>query len=1071
MGCLLGFASPATAQEATPDVYEVRITSPGNQTPLTVGHEVPLAFEVTKNGKKIEADPDLVWWQIRATGVINEAPFLVVDGNKDKDDATRFIPPKKGKLSTDDTTPKNNLLRPTMAGLKAVLPGYKIIVEFAYGPKITKGEADRERFLREQAKRTPQEKEAALQERIVRQNAQTAGQTEDQRKKQEATAKEEAVDHGKGDGVAKISAPKVEIDTTPLSSFAMSFSSGEAPARLLTGTTYSSISINAKDDKGISVNLEEIIYTSSRPDIIVPVLAGNAPVPPAVPSRQEVLLKALKAGTATITATGGGKETSFTVSAVNPTIKLYASKTLIDADEKVVVRAKLLGLKGETISRNSDVQWTSSNKEIAVVEEKIEAAPTATQTPSSAPTGTPMATDATAAPTATVTPVAVAASTATPTATPTATSAPVPAESMGEVWGKGIGTTVITASYLSADGQVIAQDTMPIEVRPAINEVQIDGPTTVVLGQPQNYELRLLDAAGEEITDLRDRKARIDSLNRNVLRITKDAKDLRRFSVNGLLLQNTELQVKINEAEASIPINVVSVSRLVPLRVTYSHIPPQQVAIRYGRQMSEDFIGLRVHLENNLTPKNDADGIAPTVMVSSSSLEARVSLYKRFSGRSHSRFYVDTKGNVITNSSNIDESEIQFENNYPKLGRPEPKTGADKYWHPVLDSELVSNFTRALGTPNNAYPETRILRNQRIRANAIYHIEKGKSISLHLRSDQEFKDDPRTEWKVIQQLDENWKPTAVEVLKAPGTGRFGGLFEGQEKGVAVVTATLDGDIYYAIVSVGQTKPVDGSYSTEGYVLPIPQLEVGQQLLMSFPEAKDGKARTGSWGTYGTAADVVSNTGAVTGLQPGIVAIYGKMEAPEAKEWPDLATVIVIIPRDKRSELPPSVYEDKGRLKYQRHIFVYRPFLDQQILSSLDARNERSPRSRLFRFLASIGTLGSFGTSVNLLRGSSSEVLDSYANLLLPGAERLYPDMHAVQRQNLINDLMKPTEEISYGQKVEKVVFVPRAPFYGLLANYDVRIEEVFSDYHYVEVAVIRRSSVQAVENGESVPIR
>ena len=61
--------------------------------------------------------------------------------------------------------------------------------------------------------------------------------------------------------------------------------------------------------------------------------------------------------------------------------------------------------------------------------------------------------------------------------------------------------------------------------------------------------------------------------------------------------------------------------------------------------------------------------------------------------------------------------------------------------------------------------------------------------------------------------------------------------------------------------------------------------------------------------------------------------------------------------------------------------------------------------------------------------------DKYQNLMLPIAERLFPSMREVQRQNIITEVLPPLVEVPFGQDVSKYVFFPKKEIDGMLPGY------------------------------------
>lgn len=144
--------------------------------------------------------------------------------------------------------------------------------------------------------------------------------------------------------------------------------------------------------------------------------------------------------------------------------------------------------------------------------------------------------------------------------------------------------------------------------------------------------------------------------------------------------------------------------------------------------------------------------------------------------------------------------------------------------------------------------------------------------------------------------------------------------------------------------------------------------------------------------------------------------------------------------------------------------TYRPFTFEMMVNTVDRRDGRSFRTGLFKTLDSLGTAASLVTAV-AVPGPSSDFplgLDKYRNLLIPNAERLFPNFKEQHRQNIVSQAMKLIEEIPFGSDITRVIFVPKKEIQGMLRGHDVRISEVCTFYFKVDVAIIQKAgAVQA----------
>ncbi|MGA9768870.1 MAG: hypothetical protein WBV94_07515 [Blastocatellia bacterium] len=146
------------------------------------------------------------------------------------------------------------------------------------------------------------------------------------------------------------------------------------------------------------------------------------------------------------------------------------------------------------------------------------------------------------------------------------------------------------------------------------------------------------------------------------------------------------------------------------------------------------------------------------------------------------------------------------------------------------------------------------------------------------------------------------------------------------------------------------------------------------------------------------------------------------------------------------------------------VLKYRPFTFEMIVNTVDRRDDRSIRSRVFKAFDLFGTGVSFITSV-AVPGKNSDLplgLEKYSNLLLPGLDTLFPSLKEQQRQNIVSQVMKPIEEIPFGSDITRVLFIPKKTIKGLIRGHDVRISEICPYFFSIEVAIIKKGGVVQV---------
>ena len=165
------------------------------------------------------------------------------------------------------------------------------------------------------------------------------------------------------------------------------------------------------------------------------------------------------------------------------------------------------------------------------------------------------------------------------------------------------------------------------------------------------------------------------------------------------------------------------------------------------------------------------------------------------------------------------------------------------------------------------------------------------------------------------------------------------------------------------------------------------------------------------------------------------------------------------------ELGPRNEEEEEEDPPCRGVITYRPFTFEMMVNTVDRRDNRSVRSKVFKALDFIGTGTSFVSAV-AVPGPSSDLplgLEKYRNLLIPGLDKLYPNYKEQQRQNIVSQAMKEIEEIPFASDITRVIFVPKKTIHGLLRGHDVRISEVCPFFFRIQVAIVTKSAT--VEQG------
>jgi hypothetical protein len=201
-----------------------------------------------------------------------------------------------------------------------------------------------------------------------------------------------------------------------------------------------------------------------------------------------------------------------------------------------------------------------------------------------------------------------------------------------------------------------------------------------------------------------------------------------------------------------------------------------------------------------------------------------------------------------------------------------------------------------------------------------------------------------------------------------------------------------------------------------------------------------------------------NSNIVTAKYPGTALLI-------AKRGNDVVYGMQVeVSQPRTNDLPPNVFVDEhGQLQYMRHRFRYRPYAFEMMINTIDARDEKEPRTQIFKAANALATIASFFTTTSIWHGGrSSELVNGFSNIIIPGFERLYPSMKDTQRQNFVSMSMKPLEEIPFGADIARVLFFPKHSFHGIIPGYEVRIGEVVTSEFNVKVAIIDKTKAATI---------
>jgi hypothetical protein len=147
--------------------------------------------------------------------------------------------------------------------------------------------------------------------------------------------------------------------------------------------------------------------------------------------------------------------------------------------------------------------------------------------------------------------------------------------------------------------------------------------------------------------------------------------------------------------------------------------------------------------------------------------------------------------------------------------------------------------------------------------------------------------------------------------------------------------------------------------------------------------------------------------------------------------------------------------------------TYRPLMFEMVVNTVDRRESRSIRARVFSALELVGIGTSFSSAIRFPRpGRDLPIIsDRFTNLLVPGLEKIFPSLKEQHRQNIVSQVMKPIEEVPFGSDITRVLFIPRRALRGIIPDHKVRISQICPYYFKIKVAVVDKTGQTVVEQG------
>jgi hypothetical protein len=474
--------------------------------------------------------------------------------------------------------------------------------------------------------------------------------------------------------------------------------------------------------------------------------------------------------------------------------------------------------------------------------------------------------------------------------------------------------------------------------------------------------------------------------------------------------------IRGEEITGEIFVRMASVSKFAPIRVKLNLMDAVTASDLYGKVLSDEYYVLTVRLFNNLRDDTTRESTGDSILAYSSSIEVAVGIEKKFDAETGSEF-----PNVIGKGAARDLARTR-------------RDAAIALANRQAQTEIAA--------ANEAQDrlEAAIRNERQSRKDAAAAREK----ALNLR-DMVF-----VVASEVQRLRRNPRTSRRDLNAAQN--RY------EEALAAAREATYEANIKSRVAqdAAGETNGVRASILREA----TNRVTVSQNITAnSDPDTAidDGKWRPVNPSDFNRISEP---------------KLPDDLSLPELPDVPDPLGNIgaQAAPAAARDAEPTPVDETAEGEEEEdppcRGTITYRPFTFEMMVNTVDRRDGRSRRSRIFTLLEALGTGTSFITSV-AVPGNSSDLplgLEKYRNLLIPGIERLYPSSKEQHRQNIVSQAMKEIEEIPFGSDITRVIFIPRKTIRGLVRGHEARISEVCPFYFKIQVAIINKRST--VTQGE-----
>lgn len=591
------------------------------------------------------------------------------------------------------------------------------------------------------------------------------------------------------------------------------------------------------------------------------------------------------------------------------------------------------------------------------------------------------------------------------------------------------------------DGKAIDGDqAVNVRVIPKVNEILLAGmPPSFVVNQRVNVTLLLRDARNRQL-GVHDYNYTVSSDRLDIVEVYRDPQDLSKITIDPKASGEATITVDLgSQPPKNFKVKVSEVGYFGPLPVRMYDPAESEVRRLFGSSIADEYWVKKITITNNYTGI-DASGkkVGKTIIVYSNSINAAVTLQKRY----------DSK------------QQFSYARRFYSNGDPRPSTDHVNDWSPVSERDLFEAFTFLKQDRLNPLPP-------QYRKSTMTRATSKSEITVSERELAPFRMSPGDQRQLaVSGLRDGKLPTWSEeptsdVIDISASGSLIAL----KPGVAKVKVSSDGTelAAYSVIVVPRRLQTVNTV-VKGGVVEAQTVVVGEAVTVIPPV----RTMVGiKWKPISeSTATLDPDTGVLVPRAVGPLKIEGEGLANGIKI--EFVALVDAQPRSDEFELPPSTFDEDGKLMHAVVNLRQTPNSIEFMLLGASARENSRPRVRTEKLLDLFASSLSAATSFGAIRDTNAIRYITGANsFVFPAIQSRFPDMAESDRSNLVRKIMQPMEEVVFGGTIERYLFFPKLSNRIQIPGYQTRISRVIGTDFNIEVAVVEDKRTLPVNSGQT----